>query len=79
MAFSIKNKAVERAMRRLPKPKNSTSSGAASEPVGIEYWRVRDETPLMDRLGTIAAHYREFPETGLAADKAFFDEMSSDE
>jgi len=33
---------------------------------------------LTERLEALAKRYRAFPETGLAADKAFFDDLSGD-
>jgi antitoxin VapB len=33
---------------------------------------------LIERLEALSERYKTFPETGLQADKAFFDEMSGD-
>ena len=78
MAFSVKSKAADHAVRRLAKLKNKTLTDTILEAVENEYRRVRGEAPLLDRLAAISARYRQYPETGLAADKAFFDEMSGD-
>jgi antitoxin VapB len=78
MAFSVKSKAADYAVRRLAQLKNKSLTATIIEAVENEYRRVRAEAPLTERLAAISARYREFPETGLAADKAFFDEMSGD-
>jgi antitoxin VapB len=78
MSFSVKSKAADDAVRRLAKLKNKSLTETIREAVENEYRRVRGEAPLIDRLEAISARYRKFPETGLAADKAFFDEMSDD-
>src|SRR6202040_1414333 len=78
MALSIKNETVERAVRRLAKLKNKSLTETILEAVENEYRRMRAEASLVDRLAAISARYRAFPETGAAADKAFFDEMSGD-
>jgi antitoxin VapB len=78
MAFSIRNEAVDRAVRRLATLKNKNLTETILEAVENEYRRVCDETSLVDRLAAVSARYRAFPETGAAAEKAFFDEMSGD-
>ncbi len=79
MAFSVRNKATDSAVRRLAKLKNKSLTDTIHEAVENEYRRIRGEAPLIDRLEAISARYREFPETGLAADKASFDELSGDQ
>ena len=78
MAFSVKSKAADSAVRRLAKLRNKSLTETIHEAVENEYRRIHGEAPLIDRLEAISARYRAFPETGLAADKAFFDEMSGD-
>jgi antitoxin VapB len=78
MAFSVKSKAADAAVRRLAKLKNKTITETIQEAVENEYRRLKGETPLIERLEALARRYREFPETGLAADKAFFDDLSGD-
>jgi antitoxin VapB len=78
MAFSVKSKDADAAVRRLAKLKNKTITDTIHEAVENEYRRVRGETPLVERLESLAERYRAFPETGLAADKAFFDDLAGD-
>jgi antitoxin VapB len=77
MAFSIRSKAVDAAVRRLAKLKHKTLTDTILEAVENEQRRIQDAS-LIDRLAAISARYQTFPETGLTADKAFFDEMSGD-
>ncbi len=79
MAFSVKSKAADAAVRRLAKLKNKTITETIHEAVENEYRRSQGEKPLIERLETLAHRYRVFPETGLPADKAFFDDLSGGE
>jgi antitoxin VapB len=78
MAFSVKSKAADAAVRRLANLKNKTITDTIYEAVENEYRRAKGEVPLIERLEALANRYRTFPETGLAADKAFFDDLSGD-
>ncbi|MRG57723.1 hypothetical protein GF108_19310 [Phyllobacterium sp. SYP-B3895] len=79
MAFSVKDKATDEAVRRLAKLKKTSLTEAIREAVVHEYERVKQEAPIHQRLDKIFAEYRGYPKTGLEADKAFFDELSGDE
>jgi antitoxin VapB len=78
MAFSIKSKAADAAVRRLAKLKKKTLTETILEAVDNEYRRARGDESLIERLEALSERYKTFPETGLQADKAFFDEMSGD-
>lgn len=78
MAFSVKDDATDAAVRRLSKLKNKNLTDTIREAVEHEYRRTRNEIPLTVRLQKLTDRYRAFPETGLKADKAFFDELSGD-
>ncbi len=78
MAFSIKDEHTDFAVRRLAKLKNKSLTDTVREAVEQEYQRLRGDIPLVERLKELADRYRTFPETGLKADKAFFDELSGD-
>lgn len=79
MAFSIKDKATDEAVRRLAKLKNTSLTEAIREAVVHEYDRTKKETPLQEKLSKIFEEYRKYPKTGLEADKAFFDDLSGNE
>ena len=78
MAFSVRSKIADAAVRRLAKLKNKTLTETIIEAVENEYRRTQGEAPLVDRLQAISARYLAFPQTGLKADKRFFDEMSGE-
>ena len=78
MAFSVKSRAADAAVRRLAKLKKKSLTETILEAVDNEYQRVRGDQSLVERLEALSARYKTFPETGLQADKAFFDEMSGD-
>ncbi len=50
MAFSIKDKATDEAVRRLARLKNTSLTEAIREAVVHEYDRTSDKTPLQDKL-----------------------------
>ncbi|MBZ9657145.1 type II toxin-antitoxin system VapB family antitoxin [Phyllobacterium lublinensis] len=79
MAFSVKDKATDEAVRRLAKLKNTSLTEAIREAVVHEYERSKKETPLQEKLSKIFEEYRKYPKTGLEADKAFFDDLSGNE
>ena len=79
MAFSIKDKATDEAVRRLAKLKNTSLTEAIRQAVVHEYDRAKKETPLQEKLSKIFEEYRKYPKTGLEADKAFFDDLSGNE
>ena len=54
MAFSVKSRAADRAVRRLAKLKNKSLTDAILEAVENEYAGVRGEPPLVNRLEAIA-------------------------
>jgi len=78
MAFSVKSKAADAAVRRLARLKNKSLTQTIQDAVETELQRVESEWPLAERLKAIARRYRAFPLTGLAADKAYFDDLSGD-
>ncbi|AYG60972.1 type II toxin-antitoxin system VapB family antitoxin [Rhizobium jaguaris] len=78
MAFSIKDEATDAAVRRLAKLKNKSLTDTIREAVEHEYQRDRAAIPLAERLRRLQGHYGDYPDTGLKADKAFFDDLSGD-
>ncbi|SDP83521.1 type II toxin-antitoxin system VapB family antitoxin [Phyllobacterium sp. OV277] len=74
MAFSIKDETTDAAVRRLAKMKNTSLTDAIREAVENEYNCI----PLQERLEALSKRYQSYPETGLDADKTFFDGVSND-
>jgi antitoxin VapB len=79
MAFHVKDKATDSAVRRLAQIKRKTLTETIREAVEHEYQRERARIPLIDRLRPIQEKFEAVSRPGgLPADKAFFDELSGD-
>jgi antitoxin VapB len=79
MAFHVKDKATDNAVRRLAQIKRKTLTETIREAVENEYQRERARIPLIDRLRPIQEQFEAVSRPGgLPADKAFFDELSGD-
>jgi antitoxin VapB len=78
MAFHVRDKETDRAVRRLAKATGKTLTQAIRDAVENEYDRTRAEIPLAERIKPLQARYRAFRRTRQAADKAFFDDLSGD-
>ena len=79
MAFSVKDHETDAAVRRLARLWDKSLTDTIKIAVEREYERASDTIPLSERLAAISDRYRSRPETGLRADKTFFDELSGDE
>ena len=78
MSFYVKDRATDEAVRRLAKLKGKTLTKTIREAVEKESERFRQERPLRERVKHIQERIAARPETGLKADKAFFDELSGE-
>jgi antitoxin VapB len=79
MAFHVKDTATDQAVRRLARLKGKTLTETIREAVELEYQRERAQVPLIDRLRPIQEKFDAVSHPGgLAADKAFFDDLSGD-
>ena len=75
MALHIRDVETDRLVRSLAAVKRLGLTEAIKLAVENELKR----TPLADRIRPLQEEVRSWGETGLKADKAFFDEMSGDE
>lgn len=78
MAFSVKDRDTDAAVRRLARLWDKSLTDTIKTAVEREYEREKSTTPLSRRLAALSDRYRSRPETGLQADKQFFDELSGD-
>jgi antitoxin VapB len=77
MAFHIKDRATDQAVRRLARLKGKTLTQTIREAVEHEYERESAGIPLRERLKPIQDQFAAISRPGgLAADKAFFDDLS---
>jgi antitoxin VapB len=80
MAFHIKDRATDEAVRRLALLKRKTLTDTIREAVEHEYQREQAQIPLIDRLRPIQQQFAALSRPGgQPADKAFFDALSGDE
>jgi antitoxin VapB len=79
MAFHVKDRATDQAVRRLAQLKRKTLTETIREAVEHEYQRERAQVPLIERLRTVQERFAAISRPGgLPADKSFFDELSGD-
>jgi antitoxin VapB len=79
MAFHVRDKTTDRAVRRLARIKGKTLTDTIREAVDLEYERERLRIPLIERLKPIQERFAELARPGgLPVDKAFFDALSGE-
>jgi antitoxin VapB len=79
MAFHVKDRATDLAVRRLARLRGKTLTETIREAVEHEYQRERAQVPLIDRLRAVQEQFAAVSQPGgRPADKAFFDALSGD-
>lgn len=78
MPLNIRSDEVNRLAAKLAARKRVSKTDAVRIALENELRRAEDEIPLWERLKPLRAKIAAYPDTGLAADKAFFDELSGD-
>jgi antitoxin VapB len=77
MAFHIRDRHTDQAVRRLARLKGKTLTETVREAVEQEYAREKSRVPLIVRLQSVHERFMALRKPGgLPADKAFFDELS---
>jgi antitoxin VapB len=76
MTIYIRDPATDKAVRKLAKIKGRTLTETIREAVESEYRQLKAKRPLRERIKYIQDRIAARPNTGLAADKAFYDELS---
>jgi antitoxin VapB len=79
MPLNIRNEAVNRLAKKLAARKRVNKTEAVKIALENELRRMDDTVPLRERIRDIQDRIAAYPDTGLEADKAFFDELSGDE
>lgn len=77
MAFHVRDPKTDELVRRLASRKGVGITEAIREAVEHELAREEVTLSLWERTADLRAEIASWPETGLTADKAFFDEMWS--
>jgi antitoxin VapB len=78
MAFSVRDKATDAAVRELARLKGKGLTETIREAVEKEIEQVRKEVPLIEKIKALQEEVARYPRTGLEADKAFFDSLNDD-
>jgi antitoxin VapB len=78
VALNIRNDEVNRLAERLAARKRLTKTDAVKLALENELRRLDEALPLKERLRAVQERVRKRPATGLAADKAFYDELSGE-
>jgi antitoxin VapB len=80
MAFHVRDRATDSAVRRLAKLKGKSLTATIREAVEHEYERECSQAPFLERIKAIQDAFRALGEpTGKLADKAFYDELSGED
>lgn len=79
MAFHVRDRATDLAVRKLARIKGKTLTETIREAVEHEYSAISATPPLIERLRTLQADFQALRRSdGKPADKAFFDDLSGD-
>ena len=79
MAFHVKDRATDAAVRRLARLTGKTLTETIREAVEQAYQRERAQVPLFERLRGVREQFAAAVRPGgLPADKAFFDTLSGE-
>jgi antitoxin VapB len=79
MPLNIRSEEVNRLAERLAARKGLNKTDAVKLALENELRRLEQAVPLKDRLRPIQDRIQKRPFTGLAADKAFYDELNDEE
>lgn len=78
MPLYIEDDATADLVNQLAELRGLTTQAAVKLAVEAELQRIKDAMPLRDRLAAFWIAHPPSPPTGLAADKAFFDDLSGE-
>jgi antitoxin VapB len=79
MAFHVRDPETDALVRKLAKRKGVGLTEAIREAATHELEREEKKLSLWERTADIRAEIASWPETGLKADKAFFDSLSGED
>ncbi len=79
MAFHVRDPKTDALVRKLAKRKGVGITEAVREAAAHELELEESKLSLWERTADIRAEIASWPETGLKADKAFFDSLSDEE
>lgn len=78
MPLNIRSDEVNALAEKLAAMRKVTKTEAVRQALDEAVKRENDNIPFMERIKVIQDRIASYPDTGLKADKAFFDELSGD-
>ena len=78
MPLNIRNEQVNQLAEKLAAQKRVNKTEAVRIALENELRRASEALPLWERLKPLRERVAAYPDSGLAADKAFFDDLSGD-
>lgn len=78
MPLNIRSDEVDKLAGKLARRKGVTKTEAVRAALQNELRRMDEAIPLWDRLAEVRRKIGAYPDTGLEAEKAFFDELSGE-
>lgn len=75
MAFHVRDPETDRLARELARLQGNGITGAVRSALETKLAEERKKVPLMERIKDITDEIAAAPDTGLKADKAFFDDL----
>jgi antitoxin VapB len=78
MAFHVRDQETDTLVRQLAKEEGVGLTEAVKLAVRERLKTRENKVPLLDRIRRIQQEIARYPETGLKADKAFFDDLSGE-
>ena len=78
MALNIRNEQVNQLAEKLAAQKRVNKTEAVRIALENELRLASEALPLWERLKSLRERIAAYPDSGLAADKAFFDDLSGD-
>ena len=78
MPLNIRNEQVNQLAEKLAAQKRVNKTEAVRIALENELRRASEALPLWERLRSLRERIAAYPDSGLAADKAFFDDLSDD-
>jgi antitoxin VapB len=79
MAFHVRDPETDALVRKLARQNGVGITEAVKVAVCEKIERDKKAKPMLERIRAIQDEVASWPDTGLKADKAFFDELSGDE
>jgi antitoxin VapB len=78
MPLNIRSEEVNKLAEKLAARKHLNKTAAVKLALENELRRADEAIPLWERLRPLREKIAAYPDTGLAADKAFFDDLAGD-